>query len=101
MAETFRLLEEALHSHYGIKMALTAESARPAAEAHVRSDHLWRPLVPHYARRVDGNARCYTGIHRELPQRAPAKARTLSRIADVFRTNAHPNYPSGKVLHSR
>jgi TrmH family RNA methyltransferase len=36
VAETFHLLEEALRSDCGVKMVLVAESARPAAEAHVQ-----------------------------------------------------------------
>jgi len=36
VAETFHLLEEALRSDCEVKMVFAAESARPAAEAHVR-----------------------------------------------------------------
>jgi RNA methyltransferase, TrmH family len=36
VAETFHLLEEALRSDCEVKMALVAESARPAAEEHLR-----------------------------------------------------------------
>src|SRR5580692_981962 len=36
VAETFHLLEEALRSQCEVKMVLAAESARPAAEDHLR-----------------------------------------------------------------
>src|ERR1700722_18649311 len=73
--ETFHLLEEALRGDW--------------------------PQTPYYACGFDRDAGCYPGIYSETPEPIPTGSRTLTRVADMFRANAHSNYSSGDLLHSR